>query len=219
MVIVVPAEHAEQVEIRHLDAVVAVTELEQWTSCGCSVNGGSDGTEMASVAAQRDRLARCTVVGKPLRLGARGGQAVDGDESAGVTDLHDRLDDGLADLDERADGVGWHRVEHGVPLDQRESADTARFTPSGVEPHPGQPAQQRLLVPEPLIGGDLRRAVHHGVGMSCQPAFGAPVELGDVGGRVEIDLGQEPGLEIPERPLDLALRAASPARHTFNATP
>ncbi len=40
--------------------------------------------------------------------------------------------------------------------------------------------------------------------MTGQPHLGAPVQLGDVDRRIEIDLGQEPGLEIAERPLDLA---------------
>ena len=57
---------------------------------------------------------------------------------------------------------------------------------------------------QPIIRRDLRRAMHDGVGVAGQPALGPPVELADVARRIEIHLGQEPGLEVPERPLDLA---------------
>ena len=132
------ADRAEQSQIGQVDVVVVITELEHCDR-GDGRFDGIDRPEVPSMTAERDRFTGGAMLRQPLRLRTGGSQLVHGDELTSETDLQSRVTDGLAGLDQRPDRLGGQRVEHGVPLDQREPADPARLTPCGVEPHPRQP--------------------------------------------------------------------------------
>ena len=112
-----------------------------------------------------------------------------------------------------ADRFGWHRVEHAVPLDQREPPDPARLAAGGVEPHPRQPAEQRLLDAEPRIRGrpswcGARRRGRDGPASVSARRFSSPMSAG---GSRSIS-ARNPALRSRNGRSILPLRAASPAQ-------
>lgn len=158
------------------------------------------------MAAQRQRLRGAPMRGVPHRFGLGRNEGVTGHDPAAVAHDEGRGIDLPADLDRRADQTGRHRVAVRVHLDERLGAvHVAGLHVGGVPAVRGEALQQPTLHDQPVVGFLARHAMGPGVDPLLEPRSDPPVELGDIGGRVEAHLFEERFLQHPVRALDLAL--------------
>ncbi len=138
---------------------------------------------------------------------AVGDEGVSGDEPSGPTDLDATGVHRSADLNALAQHLGRHGVAGSVDGDERHDVvHTAGLDVVGVEPVDGQRRQERPLGHGPVGGADAGRSRLDRMHVRVQPHRGAPVELIERSRyAVGFELRQQGGLELTERPLDLAL--------------